>query len=263
MAVHPMAERRVLYEVAHPMPFRVDLDLTFPTAGGAEVPFDLYRPDPDGLAAVVVMVNGYPDPGMARAMGAPFRRLGWSQSWAGFCAASGLAAVVPSNVEPAADLAALLGHLRTHGHALGLDGGRVGVLASSGHGPLALSRLAADQPRPRCAALLYPYLMDLDELTVVAEASATFKFVAPLAGRTLDALDLSVPMLVARAGADEMPGLNAGLDRFVTRASAAGAALALVDVPRAPHAFDLTVPGEGTSRTVEAVIRFLRDRLTE
>jgi len=64
----------------------------------------------------------------------------------GLVAASGLAAITYANREPVADLDALLDHLAATGSALGVDAARCALWATSGHAPLALSRL----PRAAC-----------------------------------------------------------------------------------------------------------------
>jgi len=108
---------------------------------------DVYTPAAANGAAppVVVIAIGYPDPqGL-------FRRFGWHVSWARLLAASGVAAVIYGNRRPAADLPAVLKHVRDRAGTFGLDAGRIGLLACSGHGPVALSTLMQDS-KLACAA---------------------------------------------------------------------------------------------------------------
>ena len=225
---------------------------------------DLYLPP--GVAAasplpVVVLVAGYPDPGFSRMLGCRFKDMGSSVSWARLIAASGMAAVTYTNRDPEADVHALVAHLRKSEDALGLDAGRVGVWASSGNAPLALSLLAAPAWRPRCAALLYGYLMDLDGATGVADVAATFHFANACAGRSLDDLAGDVPLFLARAGLDEMPGLNAVTDRFVAAVLTRNWPLRLVNHPTGPHAFDLMDDSDQSRAVVKAALAFLAEHL--
>src|SRR5258708_5867306 len=73
-------------------------------------------------------------------------------------------------------VAALLRHLRYHASRLGIDETRLGVWASSGNVPLALSILPDGI---RCAALFYGYTLDLDGANAVAEGARMFRFANP------------------------------------------------------------------------------------
>lgn len=80
--------------------------------------------------------------------------------------------------------------------------------------PNALSVLASDSSI-KCAALLYGFMIDLNCSQVVADASEVFKFVHPLKG--VNSLPEFPPILVVRAGQDEMQGLNSSIDTFIDR----------------------------------------------
>ena len=82
---------------------------------------------------------------------------------------------------------------------LGIDGARVGICASSGHAPLALSALMRRREL-KCAALLYPYTLDLDGGTGVADAAKMFRFVNPATGKTVEDLPAGTPLFIAKAG---------------------------------------------------------------
>jgi hypothetical protein len=115
--------------------------------------------------------------------------------------------------------------------------------------------------RIACAALCYPYTLDLDGASGVAAAAGRFGFANACAGRGIDDLARDVPLLLVRAGRDELPGLNEALDRFAVRALAANLPLTLVNHPDAPHAFELFDGGAATAAVVEQVLAFLRARL--
>jgi hypothetical protein len=227
---------------------------------------DLYLPPgttPGGEAlAAVVLVGGYPGEGFRRVLGRPFREMGSTVSWARLVAASGMIAVAYDNRDPVADAAAVLGRLRGDAGPLGIDAARLGVWASSGNAPVALSLLMSGNPFGlACAALCYPYLLDLDGATDVAAASRTFGFANPAAGRSLEDLPRDVPVLVARAGADATPGLAAGIGRFVSAALELDLPLTLVNHAGAPHAFDLFDEGAEARAAILQVLAFLRAHL--
>jgi hypothetical protein len=70
-----------------------------------------------------------------------------------------------------------------------------------------------------------------------------------------------IPMLLARAGRDAMPGLNAALDRFVAAALAKNLYVSVVNHPHGPHAFDLDNDSEATRDVIGLVLSFLRRHL--
>lgn len=76
---------------------------------GDERAFDLYRPPgASEPAPVVVFVTGFPDPGFRAFAGCALKDTAPYRSWARLLAASGLAAVTYTNVEPATDARAIL-----------------------------------------------------------------------------------------------------------------------------------------------------------
>lgn len=264
---HPMTLMPVLYDRPGTDRVVVRDGLTYPssTAGNPPLAFDLYLPPdpPPGPLPVVVFVAGFPDPGFERFVGCKLKDMASYVTWAKLVASAGIAAITYTNVDPAGDIAALLAHVTNSGRELGLDPERIGLWACSGNGPTALAMLMRDQPPVvRAALLAYAYLVDLDGATDLAAASRQFGNSVPTAGKTIDDVRADVPIYLVRAGGDVTPGLNAGLDRFVAHALAKDLPLAFVNVPGAPHAFDLTMPGAETGRRVESILSFFKARLS-
>lgn len=236
---------------------------SYPASAGEPLPLDVYAPPgTDGTRALpaVLLVTGYNDTGMRRFMGCAAKDMGAFQSWASLLAASGMMAVTYECREPGADGRAALAHIREHAPSLGIDPRRVALWACSGHAPTALG-LAMDEAGVACAALLYGYTIDLDGHTEVSEAAATFRFAVPGTGRTLSDLPGAMPILLARAGADQMSGLNACMDRFVDRALAHNLPVTLVNHATGPHAFDLEDDGPGARAAIRQVLAFFAAHL--
>ena len=117
-----------------------------------------------------------------------------------------MVAITYVNREPVADLHALLDHVQHNAGSLGVDADRIGIWASSGNVPLALSLLMQGEGVSfRCAVLAYGYMLDLDGTTAVAEGARMFRFANPNTGRSLDDLKPTVPLFIARAGEDQNP----------------------------------------------------------
>jgi len=260
---HEMARRKLVYQAPGAEAVIVRRDLEYRTTDDGALTMDLYRPpDPPAGARLplVVFVIGFSDLGAQAYFGCKFKEMESFIGWARLTAASGLAAITYSTgKQPAADAGALLRHLRENAASLGIDENRIGLWACSGHGPNALSVLMREAPGDlKCAALCYPLLLDLDGSTSVAEASRTFRFVNPAAGKSVDDLPSDTPMLLVRAGQDEIPGLNATLDRFLAAAVRRNLPITLVNHPTAPHAFDLVHDSDASRRVIRQVLTFLQ-----
>jgi hypothetical protein len=181
-------------------------------------------PEPIALPApVVALIAGYPDAGFEKHVGCKFMEMEWAVSMAQLIAMSGMTAVTHTNRDPIPDAAALLTHLAAGGQ-------RVGIWATSGHSPVALS--VAD--RAACAVLINPITADVLPQT---------------------------PLLIVRSGQDQTPGLNTALDAFVARALAENRPVSLVNYPQAPHSFDLHLDGAETRRILQQGLDFLRSHL--
>jgi hypothetical protein len=66
-----------------------------------------------------------------------------------------------------------------------------------------------------------------------------------------------IPLFIARAGRDEMPGLNATIDRFVPAAIARAMSITLANHPTGPHSFDLLDDSPTTRAIVRQILAFL------
>jgi hypothetical protein len=261
---HPMTLRPMVHRLAGMGSVHVQHDIEFVGASGASLHLDLYQPTLRGPATpVVVIVEGYPDPGFSRMLGCRFKDMACTTSLARLIAASGMAAIAYTNCEPAADLEAVLDFVRGSAEALHVDASRLGLWGSSGHGPLTLGAIMTRAPGEiACAVLSNPYTMDLDGSTLVAEAAAAFRFVNGAAGRSVSDLPIATPLFIARSGKDEMPGLNDALDHFVAAATAAGLSVEVANHPEAAHAFDLLDDSDESRRIIAGELAFLAATLS-
>ncbi len=262
-ARHPIALKKVVYEIPGMASAVIRRDVPYGTAGEATVTMDLYYPSAAAYGTTwpaTVAVLGYP-PREPNPLGCAFKEMEWSVSWGRLMAASGIVAIFYTNRNPEADLRTLLGHIREHAESLGIDRRRIGLFATSGSGPLALSALIAERGDLACAALCYPFTLDAGGSTAVAESAAKWGFVNPTAGKSASDLPRDVPLFVARAGQDEFPRLNEALDRFVADTLARDLPMTMVNHAGAPHAFDLVHDSDATRGIISQLLRFLQFHL--
>jgi len=263
----PISKKVVLYQIPGMENVTVTRDVEYGIADDGPLTMDLYYP-PGALRGArlpaLILVAGYPDLGVQKVLNCKFKEMGSSVSLCRLAAASGLVGIAYSNREPTADVHKLLRHLQDNAASLGIDANRLGVWASSGNVPLALSVLMQESAdHLKCAVLCYGFMLDLDGHTSVAHAATQWRFVNPCAGRTVDDLPRDLPMLIVRAGQDEFAGLNATIDRFLASALSRNLPVAFVNHPEAPHAFDLMHDSEATRRTIRLMLEFLRIHLLD
>ena len=257
-----LASRRIVYRVEGMDRVTVTHDATYRAADDTMQAIDLYMPPdaaPDVRLPAVVIVTGYPDAGVKRIFGRYARDFGTNIAWARLIAASGLAAITYVNVDPTADAAAVIRHLQEQAPSLGIDDRRMAIWSCSGNVPNALSLLMGSHP-PVCAALLYGYMLDIDGLTAVNE-NARFGYVTPAAGKTVSDLPSNVPLFIARAGLDEMPGLNRTIDAFAVRAIDGNLPITIANHPTGPHAFDAVDDTNATRQMIRQILGFLTGHL--
>ena len=268
-----ISQKRAVYRIAGMERAAIRKDVVYRTTAAGPLTLDLYAPaGAAGGAALpaVILAAGYNDVGYKKMLGVKFKEMAMSISWGQLIAASGLIAIAYTNREPAADLDALLQHVRANAASLGVDGERIGLWGCSGNVPLALSALMAGSssapghagPGPRCAALLYGYMLDLDGATGVAEAASMFRFTNPNAGRSFDDLPETAPLFVVRAGREQFPHLNDSIDRFVAKAVALNRPLTFVNHATGPHSFDLLDDTAASREIIRQILSFLRAQLT-
>lgn len=257
-----IARKRAVYRIPGMEEGSVRRDVEYK----ASLTMDLYYPAGNTSEApppAVVIVAGYPDNGFQARFGCRFKELGSSVSWGQLIAASGMAAITYTNLEPEADLTTLVNVVRQRAADLGIAEDRLGVWASSGNAPLALSLLMQGaNPYLRCAVLSCGYTLDLDGATGVAEAARMFGFANPCTGKAVEDLPQDVPLFLARAGQDQCPRLNESLERFLAKALACNLPLTFVNHPQAPHSFDLFDDSETSRQIIRQMLAFLRFHLS-
>ena len=261
-----ISKRRVVYSVAGVRAAVVRRDYEYRVADAGALTMDVYSP-PDStsraLRPAVLFVTGLPDSGAERMVGCKLKEMGSYTSWAELTTTFGLVAITYTNDEPAADAHEVLNYVRQNATALGIDENRIGLWACSGSVPTALSLLMqGGRDRLKCAVLCYGYMLDFTGSTSVADAAKQFGFVNPCVGKSVADLPRDLPVFIARAGQDLMPGLNEALDDFVVKALTCNLPVTLVNHSGGPHAFDLFHDSEISREIIRGILQFMQFHLT-
>ena len=261
-----ISKRRVVYSVSGAGAATVRRDHEYRVVDGGSLTMDVYCP-PDSTSGAprpaVLFVTGFPDSGAERMMGCKQKETGSYISWAELTTTSGLVAITYTNAEPATDAHEVLNYVRQNAAALGIDENRIGLYACSGSVPTALSLLMqGGRDHLKCAAFCYGYMLDFTGSTRMADSARQFGFVNPCVGKSVADLPRDLPLFIARAGQDRMPGLNEALDDFVLKALTCNLPVTLVNHSNGPHAFDLFHDSETSREIIRRILQFMQFHLT-
>jgi acetyl esterase/lipase len=232
---------------------RVTSNLKYTDTDNPHLLMDVYSPGDSGAGdrrGVVILLHGGAAP--------EYRPKDWGvfQSWGRLIAAAGMVGVafthrmrypVPHLEEASSDVRSALDYVRANGASWNADPDRMCLVAFSAAGPLLAAALRERPPFVRCMAAFY---------SILAQESGEYSPLAALESGT-------VPLFVARAGKDVVPGLNVVLDKFVAAALAANAPLTLMNHPLGEHGFDSQNDDERSREIIRAAIEFMKTHLAE
>ena len=263
--------RPVVYQLPDMDRVRVISNVKYSEVDNSHLLMDVYLPPdlkPYERRPVVVFIHG--------GVGPEYKPKDWGmfQSWGRLVAAAGMVAVMFTHrfspppqlllVEAASDLSAALQYLRSNAESFQADGDRLAVCAWSSGGELLTPVLRERPVFVRCLVAFYA-LLDVQQYAPPGDAAALpyLKAFSAIASLPEDASDL-MPMLVVRAGRDDIPTLNDALDRFVARALAANAPITVMNHPTGGHGFD-SFDNKGDEERSKQIIRssieFMRTHL--
>lgn len=202
--------------------------------------------------------------------GSPAKNMGVFQSWGRLAAASGMVGVTfthrlgypkPQLSEAAGDLSTAINYARAQADSLNIDKDRICLVAYSGGGPL-LSAAMRDKPAyVRCLVAFYAFLdIRQSELHAGHEPAEVLRAFSPITYLAGDAGRMA-PMFIARAGLDEIPGVNDSIDRFIREAISGNAAITVANHPRGVHGFDIATDDDRSREIIRGVLSFAKTHL--
>ena len=183
------------------------------------------------------------------------------EDWARLVASAGIAAVLYENDEPLQDAKRLLRFIAQSAERLHIDATRLGVWACSGNVPNALALLEQHHDIC-CAALCYGFMPNGSSGDDVVRAGSEWGFATPPVSSELRDFP-RLPVLVAMAGCDERPGLNASIDRFVRAARQVHLPVTEFTQPEGRHAFDVMDDTDDSRDVIRQIIDFLGAHLLQ
>jgi acetyl esterase/lipase len=265
LSIAERGAKPVVYQLPGMDRVRVIPDLKYSEVDNPYLLMDVYIPpdlDFHERRPVVVLVHG--------GTGGPEHKpkdWGVFQSWGRLFAAAGIVTATFTHrfspppqlllAEAATDLGSAIEYIRANSEAFQADRDRIGLCAWSSGIALLTSLLGNSPVFIRCVVALYP-LLDLKQYappedTLALQFLKGFSAIESLPENA----STMIPMLIARAGRDEIPMLNDALARFTSRALEANASITVINHPFGLHGFDNQNDDERSREIVRSVIEFM------
>jgi len=260
--------RPLVYSIPGMDQVKVKSDIAYKKDATADfLKMDLYTP-PDGKGAlpVVILIHG----GVESDDPLKPKDWGFYKSWGRLIAASGMAAVTfnhrvgfpnPNLEQASHDVGDLIAFVQTHSEEWGLDRDRICLAAYSAGGPMLSMAMHHTPSYIRCLVAFYAFL-DIQESALHKKylSEQQLKEFSPIF--QLSQNEKMPPMFIARAGKDQIPDLEPGLDRFVAEAVRRNVALEFLNHPRGVHSFDNQNDDDRSREIVKAAIQFMKTHLS-
>ncbi|HYS52820.1 MAG TPA: hypothetical protein VER58_03520 [Thermoanaerobaculia bacterium] len=239
-------------------------DLTYKKTADGDLRMDAYLPrDSRTSHPVVVFIHGGVGPGTHP------KEWGIYRSWGRTIAASGLVAVIPNQrlgfparryAEGASDIRDAMEFIRTHLREMRSDD-RFCIIAFSGGGPLLSPFLKSPPADVKCLVGFYPILDTADTNNAEAEVTDALRREYSAAATMASLESPPIPLLIARAGRDQIPGVKESIERFSAIALQKNANLTLLNHPTGKHGFDILDDDERSREIIATAVEFMKRHL--
>jgi hypothetical protein len=261
IAAQNISTIRVIYQPPEMEKVIIKQDLIYKTREGKELTFDaFYPPDFKGETSlpVVILVLGYADD----VFGAKLKDWEVFRDWAKLFAASGMAAINYSTLQPATDIDDLIAHIRENAEDLKLDRDAIGIWSCSGNVINALSVMMGERKEYlKCAALYYGIMSTPDQK--LHEIVLKYKKLANFSIEGLDRIQnfhKDLPLLVLRAGKDS-EDINQTIDYFISQAISNNVPLTFINYTEGRHAFDVYDDNDRSRDIIQQTLKIMKTNL--
>jgi acetyl esterase/lipase len=255
----------VVYKVAGMEKVKVIPDLNYTASDSPYRKMDVYVPPSLGkserLPAVVFIHGGASE---------RFTPKDWGiyTSWGRLIAASGMVGVTFTHrlgfpktllTEGAADVTDAIKYIRANADPLNIDKDRICLIAFSAGGPLLSTAMREKPAYVRCLVAFYTF-MDIQQSDVHrnSETLETVKKFSNITYMTEEEAIKIAPLLIARAGKDEVPTMNDSIDRFIREALSKNMSITVMNHAQGSHAFDNTNDDDRSREIIQSAIAFMR-----
>ena len=261
-------ELSVVYKVPGMENVIIKKDIEYFAEQGTSLTVDMYYPPGfkfESNLPAVLDVFGYPNEATIKLVGGRLKDWSWPQSWGKLIAASGMAALIYETDSPEKDLNILLQFLQDRGDEFCIDRNRLGIYSCSANVPTALVN-CMDKTKKyfRCAAFYYGFFLmtDTEYIPEIESLSEKMGFSTPLLNAEAKLRD-DLPLLIVRAGLDNVPHLNSTIDHFISKAVNQNLQINFINYAEGQHGFDAYDDNDRSREIIKKTIDFWKFHLFE
>lgn len=241
-------------------------DIPFQDIAGSTLKMDIYYPpdfDFQRKISAVIMVLGYPDLAGKKLIGSEFKNHIQFVSWCKIIAASGMAAIAYQSNNPEQDIITLSNYLKTNEDKLKIDNSKIGAYTCSAHTPTTITTiLNGSNDLFKCAVVYYGFFLtsDFKYLSQIDTLSQKMGFKTPRLSEP-STWKKDVPIMVVRAGKDNVPYINQTLASFYEKALNQNLPITLINYSNGVHGFDAALDNETTRQVIKTTLEFWKFNL--
>ena len=242
--------------------------IAFQDIAGSTLKMDIYYPpdfDFQRKIPAVIMVLGYPDMAGKKLIGSEFKNHIQFVSWCKIIAASGMASIVYQSNNPEQDIITLSNYLKTNEDKLKIDNSKIGAYTCSAHTPTTITTILNGSNNIfKCAVVYYGFFLtsDFKYLSQIDSLSQKMGFRTPrLSEPTTWKKD--IPIMVVRAGKDNVPYINQTLASFYEKALNQNLPITLINYSNGVHGFEVYNDNETSRQIIKNTIEFWKFHLNQ
>jgi hypothetical protein len=259
-------ELSVVYKVPGMENVIIKKDVKYFAEQETSLTVDMYYPPGfkfrSNLPAVLVVI-GYSNSATKKLVGGILKDWSWYISWGKLIAASGMAALIYETDSPEKDLETLLQFLQDRGDEFCIDKNRIGIYSCSANVPTALVNCMDETKKYfRCAAFYYGFFLMADQeyIPEIESLSEKMGFPTPQLNAELELRD-DLPLLIVRAGLDNVPHLNSTIDHFISKAISQNLLINFINYQKGQHGFDAYDDNDQSREIIKKTIDFWKFHL--
>lgn len=256
----------VVYDLPRMNDAVVKKDIPYQEIAGSTLNMDIYYPpdfDFQSKIPAIIFILGYPDVAGKKLLGSEFKNHVYFTSWCRIIAASGMAAIVYESMNPEKDIIAISHYLRTNKDKLNIDIESIGAWTVSAHTPTAISYIldGADNIF-KCLVVYYGFFLtnDFKYLPQIDTLSQNMGFSTPRLSEPSN-WKSDVPIMIVRAGKDNVPYINQTLASFYDKAISLDLSITLINYQNGVHGFDFALDNETTRQIIKTTLEFWKFNL--
>ena len=251
----------VVYDLPKMNDVIVKKDIPYQDIAVSTLKMDIYYPpdfDFKRKIPAVIIVLGYPDVAGKKLLGSEFKNYIQLVSWCKIISASGMAGIVYESVFPEKDIIILSNFLKANEDKLKIDINRIGAWTCSAHTPTTISYILNGSDNIfKCAVVYYGFFLtnDFKYLPQIDTLSQNMGFKTPRLSEPTG-WRKDVPIMIIRAGKDNVPYINQTLASFYDKALNQDLSITLINYQNGVHGFDAALDNETTRQIIKNTLEF-------